>query len=359
VAPNTARPLVAVPVVATAAGPAVAHGDVPAPRRLLHGSPAVHRWLWSGGGLVGAVVATWVVARHGVRVGVVISAVGSADLRWVGAAAVGSAIIPVLSAHQLALVLPPGVPRRLGLFLAGAFVGKATPGGFGATIARTELLAARGVDRSRALAGLVVGGLCSLPVRAVGFAAAVVVLGADLPVPALPAWVHLGPRQVVVGTALVVGVVAVVRRAGVPEMATAGWARMAVAVRDVAASPARVVAACGCAALAATASAGVLAACLLAVGEPLAPWTVFVVGTGASVVAAVSPTPGHVGASEVALATALGVVGVEPDAALASTVLYRILTFWAPLLAGAVALSSETSRIAQGGWDTAPAESVG
>ena len=64
---------------------------------------------------------------------------------------------------------------------------------------------------------------------------------------------------------------------------------------------------------------------------------VFAVYLGGTAVAAASPTPGNVGAVEVALSAGLVAVGVPSGAAVAAVLIYRLLTFWLPLVPGFIA----------------------
>ncbi len=57
----------------------------------------------------------------------------------------------------------------------------------------------------------------------------------------------------------------------------------------------------------------------------------FLVGSG---VASVAPTPGNLGAVEAALIAGLTTVGVDPDVAVPAVFLFRIVTFWLPILPG-------------------------
>jgi uncharacterized protein (TIRG00374 family) len=59
---------------------------------------------------------------------------------------------------------------------------------------------------------------------------------------------------------------------------------------------------------------------------------------GATAVAAASPTPGNTGAVELALSAGLATVGVPAGAAVAAVLMYRLLTFWLPLIPGFFAL---------------------
>jgi len=58
---------------------------------------------------------------------------------------------------------------------------------------------------------------------------------------------------------------------------------------------------------------------------------VFLVGSG---VASVAPTPGNLGAVEAALIAGLTAVGVDRDVAVPAVFLFRIVTFWLPILPG-------------------------
>lgn len=82
-----------------------------------------------------------------------------------------------------------------------------------------------------------------------------------------------------------------------------------------------------------------LQACALALGIQLSFMTVLVVfsfGVGA---ATAVPTPGGLGGFEAGLFAALVAFHTSSPTALALTLLYRLVSFWLPLLAGAVALA--------------------
>ena len=81
----------------------------------------------------------------------------------------------------------------------------------------------------------------------------------------------------------------------------------------------------------------VLAASLRAFGVDVALVEVLAVYLGGTAVAAASPTPGHRGAVEVALAAGLTTGGVASAPAVAAVLLYRLLTFWLPVLPGVIA----------------------
>jgi glycosyltransferase 2 family protein len=65
---------------------------------------------------------------------------------------------------------------------------------------------------------------------------------------------------------------------------------------------------------------------------------VAVVYLGGAAVASVAPTPGGLGAVEVALSSGLAAAGMSGAAALSAVLLFRIATFWLPVPLGWVAL---------------------
>ena len=65
---------------------------------------------------------------------------------------------------------------------------------------------------------------------------------------------------------------------------------------------------------------------------------------GASAIAAVSPTPGGLGALEVGLVAGLSRIGVPASVAVAGVLGYRLITYWLPVVPGIVALRSLRSR---------------
>ena len=80
-----------------------------------------------------------------------------------------------------------------------------------------------------------------------------------------------------------------------------------------------------------------LAAATAAVGIDLPLATVFAIYLVGSALAAASPTPGNLGAAEAALSAGLAGAGADPSEALAAVLIFRLLTFWLPILPGLVA----------------------
>ena len=81
----------------------------------------------------------------------------------------------------------------------------------------------------------------------------------------------------------------------------------------------------------------VLAASAMAFGVDVSLLEVLAVYLAGTALAAASPTPGNLGAVEVALSAGLSAVGVAPAAAVAAVLIYRLLTFWLPVAPGLIA----------------------
>lgn len=83
---------------------------------------------------------------------------------------------------------------------------------------------------------------------------------------------------------------------------------------------------------------------LLAVGvSPSIPHVLLVYFAGSSLSSA-APTPGGLGAEEVALVAGLVVFGTPTEAAIAGVLIYRLMSFWLPMVPGFVALQRLTAK---------------
>ena len=59
----------------------------------------------------------------------------------------------------------------------------------------------------------------------------------------------------------------------------------------------------------------------------------------ANTVAAAAPTPGGVGAIEAALVTVLTSVGIDPGTAISVVMIFRVMTYWLPIIPAYLALA--------------------
>lgn len=82
---------------------------------------------------------------------------------------------------------------------------------------------------------------------------------------------------------------------------------------------------------------GALYASAHALGADLLPLQMLVVFTVGVAATAVTPTPGGIGGVEAALVASLSATGMETSQALAITLLYRLMTYWLPIIPGFIA----------------------
>jgi glycosyltransferase 2 family protein len=220
----------------------------------------------------------------------------------------------------------------LSVQLASSFVGRLTPESVGWLVLNQRYLERSGVPRASALAAITVkllaGGLVRLLIAA-GVAASVGASGGlrlDLP----PATPYLLSITLVGATG---ALVLAVRSPRLRAQVVSGVRDLATVLRQPRQAAALLV---STAAL--TISYGlVLSTSLVALGIEVSVVHVFAVYLGGSAIAALSPTPGNIGAVELALTAGLTAIGVPAESALASTLLYRLLTFWMPIVPGFLA----------------------
>jgi len=116
-------------------------------------------------------------------------------------------------------------------------------------------------------------------------------------------------------------------------MVLPGLRRVAGDLRQVA-GPVKMTMLFGGSALVTLSYIGALLASVMAFGGGPSIVVVCAVYLGAAAVAAAAPTPGGLGAIEAALAAGLTGVGMRPGAAVAAVLVYRLATYWLPVLPG-------------------------
>lgn len=277
--------------------------------------------------------------RHVLHDGLV--ALPSADLEWLLSAAGLAALLWVAGTFgQLgALSVRPPVGRLLAVQVAASFANSLLPAGAGGLAVNVRFLRRFGLSRESAIAAqalnTTVGAVSHVALLAVAlFVAPHVLVPQAIPGvgTALNGMGH--PRAVVAAVAVVVTLLlsGLLYRAA-PAVRTE--LRVLVGVlRD----PKRGLQLWGGAASAPLLHALVLVAVLHAVGSPLPVAVTVLTYLAASAVSAFVPSPGGVGALDVTLSGALVAAGVATPTALTAVLAYRMVTVWAPLLPGALAL---------------------
>ena len=282
-------------------------------------------------------VATWTLLPQLTQSNEVWSEPPRADPVLLAIAAACSAVTYVGAATSLKGAVPRPLPV-LGTVLsqlASSFVNRVTPAKVGGIALNVRWMVKEGVEPPVAAAGVSLNAV-------VGF---VIHVASSLFVLLWAGQAGLGDvqppsgRTIGVGLALVAGVVLVtylippLRRTIRHRM----WPRTRQslgAVAEVAADHRRLGLLFGGSALVTASYIGALGASLAAVDADVPAATVALVYLAGSVVASAAPTPGGLGATEATFAAALTAVGVGEADAVAGVLLYRLVTFWLPILPG-------------------------
>ncbi len=244
-------------------------------------------------------------------------------------------------AAAVALTAASGCPlplaRTAAAQLAAACTNRIAPAGIGGMATNVRYLEGNGVPRSQALTAIGITSIASFCVHTIAMIAALALVHrpvgalmsatpAILPAPALLA-------GVIVATA--VGTF-VARRFGT---------RAKVALRESCATVGSMCADPGRLARMLAGTIGVtfghgfaFVAAVTACGVHLGVMTLLSVFLAGSAAASVAPTPGGLGALEAAFVAGLTTLGSPAVPALAGVLTYRLITYWLPILPGAVAL---------------------
>jgi glycosyltransferase 2 family protein len=269
-------------------------------------------------------------------------ALRGADPVLLGAAVLASLATYLAAGLSLSGASPADLPypRAVAGAVAGSFAARLAPGGLGRLGLDVRLMTRAGASRAEAVAGETMLSISGGLVHTLATVLLAIGYGRDLSGNALPDG----------GSVLVAGLV-VVLVAGILSTRTAkgrellGHVREAVrTVRETASDPQRVTRLLAGALLLNAAYIMALDHAVGAVGGDVGPGAVALVYLGGSAFAAVSPTPGGLGAVEAAMVAGLTVVGVGTAEAVAGVLLFRLLTYWLPTLPGWLAFRALRAR---------------
>jgi undecaprenyl-diphosphatase len=258
------------------------------------------------------------------------------DWAWIGALVVAMTLTYLAAAVALigSTETRLSVGRTFSAQFAAAFTNRLAPAGLGGMATNVRYLERSGSERPSAVAAVTVNSLAGFIVHALALIALVPSVGPFRSVDVDP------PRHwpfLLVGLAVssIAGIIVLVR-----FMPTSIGAKIRSAVRSlgvVLTSPRRALALFGGSTAITTAYAFALFAALHAFGAHASLPRVIAVYLGASAIAAVSPTPGGLGALDAGLVAGLTHVGVPASIAVAGVLTYRLVTYWFPVVPGVVA----------------------
>lgn len=217
--------------------------------------------------------------------------------------------------------------------VASSFVNRFVPGGVGGAVLNVRYLERAGARRSEAVTANALNSAAGLVVHFVLFLGLVPFFG-GLQRDVDP------PDDAVAYIVIMIGLVAAGGAAWIrwiPQHWKGHLRVMQRAASDVLRDPRRLsLLLLGSAGVTLAHGAGLWCA-LRSVGAHTTPTDVMVIYLVAAAAASISPTPGGLGAIEVALVTGLTRAGTPTTAAAAAVLLYRLVTYWLPVLPGFVA----------------------
>ena len=261
----------------------------------------------------------------------------NADLIWVLAVALASATSYIFAAFGLSGSLAEPLPAgpNVALQVAGSFVGIAAPAQLGGVALQGRFLQRRGIDPAVVVAAIGLNQIAAFATHVIILIGFVWWAGSDeLSQISLPSWATIGIGAGAVAVLAAVFLALPFGRRVVRETLVPALRRSAQGIVEVAKRPVRLVGLLGgTAGVTLSYTAALVAAVKCFYGDvPFAP--VAIVYLLGSFVQAVAPTPGGLGAAEVAYIGGLTAIGVPSEQAVAAVLVYRFFTFFAPVLPG-------------------------
>ncbi|MEZ0074055.1 uncharacterized protein (TIRG00374 family) [Planotetraspora sp. GP83] len=265
----------------------------------------------------------------------VVSVVATANWMWTGIALVAAAVSYVAAAIMLRGFVPESLPlgRTVLAQLAGSFVKLVAPAAVGGVAINTRYLQKRGVPPGPAVASV---GASQL----VGLASHILLLLFFGYVTGTQAAPSLTPSRgllvALLGVAVLFLIVLAVRplRRLLTSRVRAMFSGVIPRLLDVVQSPRKIIEGVSGTLLLTIAFVVCLVACVRAFGGDLSFTAVAVVFLAGNAIGSAAPTPGGLGAVEASLSLGLTVAGLPGTVATSAVLLFRLLTFWLPVLPG-------------------------
>nr|WP_307721125.1 MULTISPECIES: lysylphosphatidylglycerol synthase transmembrane domain-containing protein [Streptomyces] len=271
--------------------------------------------------------------------------VGQASWGWAAAAAVFASLTYFAAAMSLLGFVPEKVPylRTVLVQLAGSFVKLVAPAAIGGVALNTRYLQRSGIRPGHAVASVGANQLFSL-----GSAVAMLLVFGYITgsqhtpsVPTSPTMIAVVLTLAVL--ALIVTAVPALRRT-IHERVSVLFAGVVPRMLDVVQQPRKLLNGIGGMVLMTLAFVLCLNASVRAFGGDLSFATVAVVFLAGNALGSAAPTPGGIGAVEFTLAAGLAAFGLNPATAGAAVLLFRLVTFWLPVVPGWLAFTQLTRK---------------
>ena len=282
-------------------------------------------------------VATWTLLPQLTQSDEVWEQIPDADLTRLAAAAAFSLLTYAGAAASLTGAVPRPLPvlRTLLSQLASSFANRVTPAKVGGLALNVRWMVKEGVEAPVAAAGVSLNALAGFVIHVLSMVFVLLWAGqaglGDIDTPS--------GRTIGVGL-LLVGAVVAATYAVPPLRRTIRhrvWPRTRqslTSITEVAGDRRRLLLLFAGSLSVTVSYVGALALSLSAVGAATPIATVALVYLAGSALASAAPTPGGLGATEATFAAALSAVGVADTKAVSAVLLYRLVTFWLPILPG-------------------------
>jgi uncharacterized membrane protein YbhN (UPF0104 family) len=285
-------------------------------------------------------VALWVLLPQIARQADLWGEVTRADWKWFLAALVASGASYLAATVALVGAAPRTVPflPAVGSQVASSFTNRITPASVGGLALSTRFLARAGTGTTGAATAVGLSATAGaiahmvLTVFAVAWAGSAGLGDLTLPEPRT-----LALTGGVIGVVVAIGMAVPVTRRFVVDKVSGPLANSYAAVREVARSPRKLAMLFGGSALVTIANLGALSLSLQALGATVALSTVAVIYLAGAAVGSAAPTPGGLGALEAAVVAGLVAASVDQSTALGAVLLFRLATFWLPIIPGWIA----------------------
>ena len=264
-------------------------------------------------------------------------ALQSANWAWLPVVIALSALTYVASAIALIGSVPGHVPFGPAVLVQGAssFINRVSPANVGGMALNVRFLQKSGTDTPASVAAVGVNSLAGAVMHLVLMVVFFALAGHDLS----KAFKLPSGSKILLILAVIIAVIGVVLatrpgRRWTRKQLIPGVRSAVGSLRQAAASPVKLGLLFGGSALITLAYIAALAASVQAFGTGPGLIALGAVYLGAAALAAAAPTPGGLGAIEAALVAGLTGVGMQAGPAVSAVLLYRLATYWLPVLPG-------------------------
>jgi uncharacterized protein (TIRG00374 family) len=219
--------------------------------------------------------------------------------------------------------------------LAAMFINRLLPSGIGAIGANFAYLKRQKFRSSEAVTIVSLNNLLGFAGHGLVLVFTLAVYGSSLPAVALP---H-GFKKIAIGLAciLAIGLLVITLRGSVKRKAGSLLRDIRVQLVSYKQQPQYLLLALGSSTLLTLANIGTLALCVVALGSQVSFVVIVLAFTFGISAGAALPTPGGIGGVEAGIAAALIAYHVPPAQAIGAVIVFRLASYWLPLLIGGVA----------------------